>query len=79
MFSVRISSVLGHYQTYIPSINYLILHRAELDLSDLEFEEIATILILHLVHLNENIPRAIQLYFRYIPHKRDSNCYSKLD
>lgn len=71
MFSVRISSVLGHYQTYIPSINYLILHRAELDLSDLEFEEIATILILHLVHLNENIPRAIQLYFRYIPHKKE--------
>ncbi|CAX42425.1 conserved hypothetical protein [Candida dubliniensis CD36] len=71
MFSVRISSVLGHYQTYIPSINYLILHRAELDLSDSEFEEIVTILILHLVHLNENIAQAIRLFFRYIPHKKE--------
>ena len=79
MFSVRISSVLGHYQTYIPSINYLILHRAELDLSDLEFEEIATILILHLVHLNENIPRAISYISDIFPIKGDSNCYSKLD
>lgn len=71
MFSVRISSMFGHYQTYVPSINYLLRHKNALRLSEQELEEITTILILHLVHVNEDIPGAIGLYFKYIPQRKE--------
>lgn len=69
MFSVRISTLFGHYQTYVPSINYLIRHKDALGLSEQEFEEVVTILILHLVHVNEDVSHAINLYFKYIPQR----------
>ncbi|KAL6450194.1 hypothetical protein SBY92_002127 [Candida maltosa Xu316] len=71
MFAIRISSVIGHYQSYIPSIKYLQRHRKELELSDQEFEEITIILILHLVHVNENISEAVRLFFKYIPQRKE--------
>ncbi|RCK56101.1 Vacuolar protein sorting-associated protein 13 [Candida viswanathii] len=71
MFSVRILSVFGHYQTYIPSINYLLRHRDALKLSEQEFEEVTSILILHLVHVNEDASQAIRLYFKYIPQRKE--------
>ncbi|KAG5420159.1 hypothetical protein I9W82_002039 [Candida metapsilosis] len=71
LFSTRISCCCGQYQTYIPSINYLLSHKGALKLSSLEIEEVATILVLHLTHFNNDIPQAIQLYFQYIPDRED--------
>ncbi|CCG21879.1 hypothetical protein CORT_0B01600 [Candida orthopsilosis Co 90-125] len=71
LFSTRISYCCGQYQTYIPSINYLLLYKNDLKLSNLETEEVAVILTLHLTHFNNNTPKAVQVYFRYIPNRKD--------
>ncbi|KAI5970315.1 hypothetical protein CANMA_000668 [Candida margitis] len=71
LFSTRISYCCGQYQTYIPSINYLLSHKDDLVLSKSEVEEVAVILALHLTHFNNDMPQAIQAYFRYIPNRKD--------
>ncbi|KAI5958657.1 hypothetical protein KGF57_002502 [Candida theae] len=71
LFSMRISYCCGQYQTYIPSINFLLQNKDELKLSSLEVEEIAIVLILHLTHFNNDIPQAIQTHFRYISNRKD--------
>ncbi|RLV88996.1 hypothetical protein JA1_005407 [Spathaspora sp. JA1] len=68
LFSLRLAAIMGHYQTYIPSINYLLHHnKTQLELTTDEIEEIATLLILHLVHFNQDLSRAIDVYFKYVP------------
>lgn len=65
LFSVRISASIGHYQTYIPSINYLIGGGAKELLTCKEVDELATLLILHLSHFNNQHTRAIETYNKY--------------
>ncbi|KAK6198696.1 uncharacterized protein RJT21DRAFT_50600 [Scheffersomyces amazonensis] len=76
LFSVRLSSNIGHYQTYIPSINHLI-HNKNL-LTDDEFEEISILLILHLLHFNNLTSKAIKIYFGSKLNNRKSNDSIKL-
>lgn len=64
LFSVRIAASMGHYQTYIPSIHYL-LHRARLLLTPTEKSELATILSLHLAHFNQHNTKALETYHQY--------------
>lgn len=71
LFSTRISYCCGQYQTYVPSINYLLLHKRALGLSSLEIEEVAVILVLHLTHFNNAPLEAILRYFLHIPNRRD--------
>ena len=71
LFSTRISYCCGQYQTYVPSINYLLLHKRALGLSSLEIEEVAVILVLHLTHFNNAPLEAILRYFQHIPNRRD--------
>ncbi|CUM47386.1 uncharacterized protein AC631_01259 [Debaryomyces fabryi] len=66
LFSIRVSVNMGHYQTYIPSITYLLHSNNSLLLEDVEKQEIATILVLHTAHFNEENSKALQLYFKYI-------------
>lgn len=66
LFSIRVSVNIGYYQTYIPSITYLLHSNNSLLLEDLEKQEIATILVLHTAHFNEENSKALQLYFKYI-------------
>lgn len=66
LFSIRVSVNIGHYQTYIPSITFL-LHPSNLHLlSNAEKQEISTLLVLHIAHFNKENSKALQLYFRYI-------------
>lgn len=64
LFSIRISASIGHYQTYIPSITYL-LEKAKFLLSAIEVCELATLLSLHLVHCNNHCASAIETYYKY--------------
>ncbi|KAI3405552.2 hypothetical protein KGF56_001570 [Candida oxycetoniae] len=71
LFSIRISHYFKHYQTYIPSIMYLLEHSEALGLSDLEIEEIVVILVLHICHMNNDASSAIANFFEYIPQRMD--------
>ena len=64
LFSVRVAAPTGKYQTYIPSIAYL-LHQARALLKRQEVVEMVNLLILHVLHFNDDSNRAIQLYFEY--------------
>lgn len=64
LFSVRIAASMGHYQTYIPSIHYL-LHRARPLLTPTEMSELATLLSLHLAHFNQHNTKALETYHQY--------------
>lgn len=64
LFSIRVTSTLGHYQTYVPSILYLLNHQELLE--PLELEEIASILILHTSHFNNQNARALEMCFKYL-------------
>ncbi|KAK6464511.1 hypothetical protein DFJ63DRAFT_71563 [Scheffersomyces coipomensis] len=76
LFSIRLSANIGHYQTYIPSINHLILHKSLLN--DDEFEEISILLILHLLHFNNLQSKAIKIYYDNELHKRKTSGTIKL-
>ncbi len=55
---------MGHYQTYIPSIHYL-LHRAKLLLTPIEESELAS-LSLHLAHLkSQHNTKALEAYHHH--------------
>lgn len=69
LFSVRISAIIGEFRTYIPSISYLLRNHKQLELSQVELEEIVTLLVLHHVHKTEDHCAAVKLYFQYIPQK----------
>jgi hypothetical protein len=66
LFSIRVAVNMGHYQTYIPSITYLLHSHNSLLLEDTEKQEIATILVLHTAHFNGENSKALQLYFKYV-------------
>lgn len=68
LFSVRVGSTLGHYQTYIPSINYL-LSEAQSLLSESEREEIAALLVLHVSHCNNDGARALSVFHEHFESK----------
>lgn len=62
LFSVRLSANFGHYQTYIPSINYLL----DKNISAEDKAEIGSILVLHASHFNNDNSRAITYLFKYV-------------
>lgn len=69
LFSVRVSSAVGHYQTYIPSIQYLLSDARSL-LTSGEYSEVASLLVLHVAHRNSNNCEALRLFFHHLdPHK----------
>ncbi|KAI5965820.1 uncharacterized protein KGF55_001183 [Candida pseudojiufengensis] len=71
LFSIRFSNYFGHFKTYIPSINYLMNFEKQLNLTRLEVEEIAIILILHTIHVNNDAQQSIFYYHKYIPNRVD--------
>jgi hypothetical protein len=64
LFSIRIGASIGHYQTYIPSITYLIRQ----NISNDDRNEIATLLILHTSHFNNDNSLALRQWHRYLCH-----------
>lgn len=66
LFSIRVAVNIGHYQTYVPSIMHLLHPNNSLLLSDLEKQEISTLLVLHIAHFNHENSKALHLYFKYI-------------
>lgn len=75
LFSVRISAPIDHYQTYIPSINYLL---ASGLLTDDEMEEIATLLVLHVSHCNHQDAQAFRIFDQHLLRDKNSHLYSVL-
>lgn len=71
LFSVRVSSAVGHYQTYVPSIQYL-LGDARMLLSATERSEVASILVLHVSHRNERNSEALGLFFTHLDAEKDA-------
>lgn len=63
LFSVRVSARLGHHQTYVPSINYLLKNKHIM--SNSELREVANIHVLHLAHFNNDNQQALEAYFKY--------------
>lgn len=61
LFSIRISTPINHYQTYVPAINYLLENPQLLD-QNLK-RELLTLKILHLSHVNLQHTKAIELYY----------------
>lgn len=70
LFSIRITSMIGHYQSYIPSISYLLRKEPSKLLSSEETAEIAILMILHVSHCNNDNTKALRYYYKYI-HKPD--------
>lgn len=64
LFSIRIGANIGHYQTYIPSITYLIRQ----EISNDDRNEIAALLILHTSHFNNDNSLALGQWHRYLAH-----------
>lgn len=63
LYSIRIATRVGHYQTYVPSINYLLKHHSKLSASNLN--EIINIFALHLAHFSNNNEDAIEIVHKY--------------
>lgn len=63
LYSVRIATRVGHYQTYVPSINYLLKHSSIL--SSTELTEVASIFALHLAHFSNDNETALSIQFKY--------------
>lgn len=65
LFSIRIASKIGHYQTYIPSIMFLLQSKNISLLTQTEKEELAAILVLHTAHYGRRNAEALRLYCSY--------------
>lgn len=76
LFSIRVSAPVGHYQTYVPSINYL-LACPEL-LSASEVSEIAILLVLHISHHNIENEKAFRVFEQYLLKLENGNVYEVL-
>lgn len=76
LFSVRASGPVCHYQTYVPSINYL-LSSAHM-LSESELKEMASILVLHVSHINRANESAFRLFHQYLDASSDKKVFSIL-
>ncbi|GEQ68905.1 hypothetical protein JCM33374_g2574 [Metschnikowia sp. JCM 33374] len=69
LFSVRVSSAVGHYQTYVPSIQYLLSDGCGL-LTPTEQSEIASVMVLHVCHRNGHVAESLRIFNQYLdPHK----------
>lgn len=77
LFSLRVSSAIGHFETYIPSINYLT-HEARSLLTSAEHREIMTLRVLHLAHKNGANNRALETFFEHLDPQKDSRVFSTL-
>lgn len=77
LFSTRVSATVGHYQTYLPSIAYL-LERARDLLEEAEHREIVLILCLHMAHCNNQDSRAIETYLEHLPQVQNSRVFKTL-
>lgn len=75
LFSIRISANIGHYQTYIPSINFLLDQNID-KLTKEETREIATLLILHVLHFNRDFNLSIRLFYKYLDAEKDQKILS---
>lgn len=76
LFSVRVSTPVGHYQTYVPSINYLL---SSIDmLSEIEVSEVATLLVLHISHDNNENEKAFRVFDHYLLRERNRLIYKLL-
>ncbi|CAH6722271.1 hypothetical protein CLIB1444_08S05688 [[Candida] jaroonii] len=71
LFSIRISANIGHYQTYLPSIHFLLQQQDQELLQKPEKREIVTLLILHLSHFSKNNLKAFKEYFEYFKDEED--------
>lgn len=76
LFSVRISAPVGHYQTYVPSINNL-LETPEL-LSDLELREVAVLLVLHISHHNRENEKSFRVFDTHLKRSDNESVYQIL-
>lgn len=65
LFSIRISTRVGHYQTYIPSITYLLDNSSILNNS--EFNEVVQLYILHISHFTRDNRLALELFEKHCP------------
>lgn len=65
LFSIRISSIMGSYQTFIPSIRFLLDNSQAGVLQTIETEYIANIYALHLTHFSGNHSLALQIANKY--------------
>lgn len=73
LFSIRISVNVQHYQTYIPSINFLLgLNK----LTKEETKEVASILVLHVLHFNQEYNFSIRLFYKYLDPETDQKVLS---
>lgn len=63
LFSIRVSTRVGHYQTYIPSITHL-LKKPEV-LNKEELNEVTNFYCLHLSHFNNDDQLALEALMRY--------------
>lgn len=75
LFSVRVSAPVSHYQTYIPSINYLL---ASGLLTADELEEVATLLVLHVSHHNYQNEKAFRIFNQHLLRDKNSHLHSVL-
>lgn len=64
LFSVRVSAPVGHYQTYVPSIHYLL--RNGSCISDAERREMALLLVLHISHVNGDNAHAFRVFHTHL-------------
>lgn len=76
LFSVRVSSSVGHYQTYVPTINHLLSHASLLSPS--EHRELATLLVLHVSHCNKQNAKALELFFEHLDTVKDARILATL-
>lgn len=76
LLSVRLSAKVGHYQTYIPSISYLLRHKHII--STAEHREVATLLVLHTAHCNNQKSRSLELFHEHLDKVEDSKIFEIL-
>ncbi|KAK9453113.1 hypothetical protein V1511DRAFT_463137 [Dipodascopsis uninucleata] len=62
LFSARTTALMGHYQSYVPSVRRLL---DTMPLSEAERHEVGAIYILHIVHFNNDIPAAFEALAKY--------------
>lgn len=73
--SVRLSTSIGHYQSYLPGIKYLLEDCPHL-LTVEETKEMANLMVLHFLHFNNEPQFAMKYYFKYL---KDEGAYRTWD
>lgn len=77
LFSIRVGATVGHYQTYVASIMYLLNTACDL-LTESEKLEIIGLLILHVSHCNHDNSRALRLFHENLSPSQDMLLYKVL-